>query len=292
VGSLGWPARETRPDLACTVSMAQKKQGRPTIQDILDTNKAVKQAKLSAKAEFIIPKLDVGAGLCLVVYHDAAWGNAEEGPGVGPPGAKTHSQAGYLVYLCERRILEGKPGRAVLLAWRSHGLRRVTRSTFAAETMSCADALDAAELVRALILETIIRGIDPTDGELLSGSGLLPITGVTDCRSLYDTVHRDSGRLPQERRLLMDLAWIREFLQREAPTDPRESMRLGAMPLRWVPTSHMLADVMTKIMDLRGQTEKLTCGELTIPCINEDAMPPADEAALLEGFVFECERLS
>ena len=154
--------------------------------------------------------------------------------------------------------------------------------------MSCADALDAAELIRAMVLESTIRGIDVTDGDLLAESGLLPITGVTDCRSLYDTIHRDSGRLPQERRLVMDLAWFREFLHREAPSDPRDSMEMGAMPLRWVPTAHMLADALTKIMDLRGQMEKMTGGRLKLPKISESDMPPSEEAAIAEGLIFEC----
>ena len=42
-------------------------------------------------------------------------------------------------------------------------------------------------------------------------------------------------------------------------------MVAGASPIRWVPTAEMLADVLTKVMDLRGQFARLTSGYLHIP---------------------------
>ena len=50
----------------------------------------------------------------------------------------------------------------------------------------------------------------------------------------------------------MDLAWIREAMQLEAAVDPRESMNMSDVPMRWVPTEFMLADVLTNIMDLQA----------------------------------------
>ena len=94
---------------------------------------------------------------------------------------------------------------------------------------------------------------------------MLPITCVTDCKSLYDTLHREAGKLPQEKRLIMDLAWLREAMQLEAAVDPRESMNLNDVPMRWVPTAYMLADVLTKTMDLSGQFCRLVSGSLHIP---------------------------
>ena len=45
VGCLSWLEKETRPDLACSASLAQSQQGSPTLQSIKDTNKAIQQAK-------------------------------------------------------------------------------------------------------------------------------------------------------------------------------------------------------------------------------------------------------
>ncbi|CAK0838337.1 unnamed protein product [Prorocentrum cordatum] len=268
VGSLGWPARETRPDLSCTVSMAQRKQNAPCIQDLLDVNKAIGVLQSSASEKFHIPKLDVESPWCLIVYHDAAWGNAlteDEALRRIAQGEMVHSQAGYLVYLCERAVAEGRPGKAILVDWRSHTLPRVARSTFAAETQSCTEAFDSAEFVRAVILEMMHADLDVTSREMLANIRMLPITRATDCKSLYDTLRRDAGKLPQEKRLIMDLAWLREAMQLEAAVDPRESMNVADVPMRWVPTAYMLADLLTKTMDLTGQFCRLVSGSLRIP---------------------------
>ncbi|CAK0836533.1 unnamed protein product [Prorocentrum cordatum] len=268
VGSLGWPARETRPDLSRTVSMAQRKQNAHCIQDLLDVNKAIGVLQSSASEKFHIPKLDVESPWCLIIYHDAAWGNAlteDEALRRIAQGEKVHSQAGYLVYLCERAVAEGRPGKAILVDWRSHTLPRVARSTFAAETQSCTEAFDSAEFVRAAILEMMYAGLDVTSREMLASIRMLPITCVTDCKSLYNTLQRDAGKLPQEKRLIMDLAWLREAMQLEAAVDPRESMNVADAPMRWVPTAYMLADVLTKTMDLTGQFCRLVLGSLHIP---------------------------
>ena len=75
---------------------------------------------------------------------------------------------------------------------------------------------------------------------------------ITNCKSLYDNIHRDgSFKAPSEKRLVMDLAAIREMLGEECPLLKRpgsiERPR-GALPLLWVPTQHMLADALTKPM--------------------------------------------
>eukprot|EP00959_Pyramimonas_sp_CCMP1952_P211513 4426418-Pyramimonas_sp.AAC.1 len=92
--------------------------------------------------------------------------------------------------------------------------------------------------------------LDVTNREMLANIRMLPITCVTDCKSLYGTLQRDAGKLPQEKRRIMDLAWLREAMQLEAAVDPRESMNVADAPMRWVPTAYMLADVLTKTMDL------------------------------------------
>eukprot|EP00959_Pyramimonas_sp_CCMP1952_P196607 4110848-Pyramimonas_sp.AAC.1 len=92
---------------------------------------------------------------------------------------------------------------------------------------------------------------------MLATIRVLPATCFTDCKSLCDIIHKDSGKLPQEKRLIMDLAWLREAIQLEDALDPRENMSRSDIPMRWVPTDFMLADVLAKGMDLRGQSHRL-----------------------------------
>ncbi|CAK0904850.1 unnamed protein product, partial [Prorocentrum cordatum] len=195
-GSLGWPAREKRPDLSCAVSMAQRTRNKPAVQNALGLNAAINVVQETAREKFHMPRLDNSSAGCVIVYHDAAWGNAlseEEAIQKMAQGEKVHSQAGYLVYMCERQVAEGEPGKAILVDW-SHALPRVARSTFAAEAQSCTEAFDAAELVRATIVEMMCVDLDIANREMLAS---IP----------------DSGKLLQEKRLFVDLAWLREAMQ-------------------------------------------------------------------------------
>ena len=58
---------------------------------------------------------------------------------------------------------------------------------------------------------------------------------ATDCNSLYD-VCRNHGSLPSERRVALDLL------------DVRENLEEFGDQVRWIPTTHMLADALTKRM--------------------------------------------
>ena len=78
LGALGWFSSQTRPDLAAGVAMGQRTQNKPTIQDLLETNRLIKLARKYAEVGLELPKRS--DPLCLVTYHDASWANAEEPP--------------------------------------------------------------------------------------------------------------------------------------------------------------------------------------------------------------------
>ena len=80
----------------------------------------------------------------------------------------------------------------------------------------------------------------------------MPLLSVSDCKSLYDSVHRVGGpRAPSEKRLLVDLAALRQMVQAESAA---WSGTLGNdKMLRWVPTDQQLADILTKVKyDVQG----------------------------------------
>ena len=87
---------------------------------------------------------------------------------------------------------------------------------------------------------------------------------MTDCRSLYDTMHREgAAKAPSEKRLCVDLAALRQMYEHEVTdSDP---LKVGTVPLVWVPTAEMLADPMTKVMKADALREVLETGILQIP---------------------------
>ncbi len=156
--------------------------------------------------------------------------------------------------------MNGYPGRASLVEWKSHTGPRVCRSTFAAESMSCAEGMEAAIAWRGYLVELLYPNVDLRDID----TNLLPILTVTDCRSLYDTMHREgAAKAPSEKRLCVDLAALRQMYEHEV-TDG-DPLKVGTVPLVWVPTAEMLADPMTKVMKADALREVLDTGVLQIP---------------------------
>ena len=76
---------------------------------------------------------------------------------------------------------------------------------------------------------------------------------MTDCKSLYDSVHRVGGpRAPSEKRLLVDLAALRQVVQQEVTAWSPENRATFGRSLKWIPTDHQLADGLTKILNKGG----------------------------------------
>ena len=69
-----------------------------------------------------------------------------------------------------------------------------------------------------------------------AGHALIPVKPITDCKSLYDAVRKQTTSTT-ERRVQVDLASIRETVGGGGEQDD---------PMRWVPTQFQLADGFTK----------------------------------------------
>ncbi|OLP94652.1 hypothetical protein AK812_SmicGene23313 [Symbiodinium microadriaticum] len=123
-----------------------------------------------------------------------------------------------------------------ILEWRSQACKRA----FGAETMSAVEGLEAAQYLRSL-LATLVTGKLAKHNDALN---FCPVLALTDCKSLHDYLHRaGQPRLPSDRRLAIDLAALRQDLRAEVPEGARVQ---AAIPLRWIPTTMQMADILTK----------------------------------------------
>ena len=213
----------------------------------------------------------------LLAYHDAGWANApqsvedpfyqlteaENQAGLvcqGPhsykgkkllkkTNSKLASQYGMITFLADNRVVNGQISRLSVLDWRSHAGERVCRSTFGAETMSCAEALESVQYLRSF-MESLLSGKLTKTDECTT-----PVRMLTDCRSLYDHLSREGiPRLPREKRLALDLACIRQALRDE----------LQLLRLAWLPTEAQLADILTKPMRAGAWWETVN-GSMALP---------------------------
>ena len=129
--------------------------------------------------------------------------------------------------MADREILHGEKRKASIVDWRSGACDRVCRSTFAAETMACATAIETGIFI-SRFLETLLTG------NLSRNSSRFQLRFLSDCRSLYDHLIRDGiPRVPSCKRLAIDLAAIRDDLN-----------QVGK--IAWVPTGAQMADHLTK----------------------------------------------
>ena len=144
--------------------------------------------------------------------------------------------------LAPTQLYEGKAATH-LIDWGSGKIHRKMRSTLACEASSAARAFDRGCFGRVMLYE-IEYGLKHkwNRGELTSDElrsdwakmcNKIPFALGTDCRSLYD-VCTQSGSLPEERRVALDIMDIKESIE-----------EMGDQ-MRWVPTDHMLVDCMTK----------------------------------------------
>ncbi|CAE7261007.1 RE2 [Symbiodinium sp. CCMP2592] len=260
IGALSWLSSQTRPDLTCSVSLAQQLQRQPTIADLKFTNQISNRATAYKEQGLRFRPLPEDFGV--IVYHDAAWANAlddeaedehfrlseeDKVTGLmteGPFGTKRErkakrqnskvaSQIGALVLFADMQSVKGGIGNFSIGDWRSRAGQRVCRSTFGAETQACVEGVEGAQYMRSFI-ETLMTG------ELVMvEAARAPLLCLSDCRSLFDHIHKQGiPRVPTDRRLAIDLAALRQSLKKE--------QWANKLPLGWVPSHLQHGDVLTK----------------------------------------------
>ena len=182
IGALSWLSAQTRPDLQCSVSLAQQLQKTPSVEDIKFSNKIAKRAWEHRDKGVWLRPLDLSS-LEYLVYHDSAWANAllggeehfvlspedhEKGTMAEGPfdkkarkakkeNSKVASQLGILIALTDAHGFREGGGRASVIDWKSSANPRVCRSTFAAETTACSEAVEMGQYVRSFV-ETVLHG--------------------------------------------------------------------------------------------------------------------------------------
>ena len=140
----------------------------------------------------------------LVVYSDASYKNL---PNCG-------SQGAHIVLLCD------SDNKCAPIQWQSKKIKRVVKSTLAAECLALHDGVD-----NAFYIKTILR-------ELLNVE--MKIHCYVDCNSLVDNVH-SSTNVKEDKRLVLDMCALKEMLEKEEVNS-----------ISWVSADGQISDSMTK----------------------------------------------
>ena len=203
-GQLNWLSSQTRPDLAfdvCDLSCSVKNGN---VSHLLRAIKVIRKAQ-SDRVSIKFPMLDLSS-CSVVIYSDASYGNLPDGS----------SQGGYIVFLCDEK------GVCVPITWSSTKIRRIVRSTLAAECLALQDAADTGILISSLFSELLDSESHPMN-----------IICKTDSMGLYKALY--STKCVQDKRLRVDMARLRQMIERREITQ-----------VEWVESSKQLADCLTK----------------------------------------------
>lgn len=200
IGKLNWLAGMSRPEISFVVSDVSSRVQAANISDVKLVNKTIKFLK-SHKSYMKIPKLNLNS-LEIKVFTDASFNNLIDGK----------SQGGHLA------ILVDSFGQSSIITWNSNRIRRVVRSTLAAETLAFTDGADSAICLSKMLQEFLPQTI--------------PIVCYTDSRSLFESA--GSTKAVADRRLRVEISAIREMVQRNEVT------------IKWIDGKQQISDVLTK----------------------------------------------
>ena len=163
------------PQLSFQLAELRRKHSSPTVQDLLKLNKVIRTAKV-IESKIKIRSIPV-EHLRFMGVHDAARANLAGGA----------SQQGHLILAVHASITNCRVNVSVL-SWQSKKIKRVVRSSLAAETSSMSTCQEHLDLMRTM-WEQMTRSefvLENYEQFLTARPSIL----VTDCKSLHSAIHR------------------------------------------------------------------------------------------------------
>lgn len=204
LGKLNWVSGMTRPEISFFVCETSTRIKDATISDLISANKIVKFIQ-NTPTYILIPNLHIES-LYIKIFADASFNNLPNGG----------SQGGFIV------LLSDKFNNIAPIAWSSIKLKRVARSTLAAETLALTDGCDTSFFIASLAKEIIYPKF-PKD---------IAIEGYTDNHSLYETLKSTNSVL--DRRLRVEISALREMCEN------------NELSINWIEKQCQLSDVLPK----------------------------------------------
>ena len=155
LGSLQRLVAQVCVDQAFALSVLQSEK--PKISTLLKANVLVRRFKEHSDFHFHFKPFDLeDAGVMVVT--DASLGNVRQDGSQGEePLERVFSQSAYMVFLGEKKLINGQTGKFAMIDYRSHRIGRFCRSTYGAELLGAEEGFDVGQFVRGLAAE--FRGL-------------------------------------------------------------------------------------------------------------------------------------
>ena len=215
VGSLNWAVQGTRPDLAFDMVELSTKSRKGTVSDLVRATKCIKKLKYD-DSWLLFPGLYKNDCWRIIVFTDASHANLADGTG---------SMGAHVVFLVDEH------GNCCTLTWHAGKIKRVVRSTIAAEALSLCEGIEDAIYLKHILLQLL-----PNRTEVV-------INAFVDNRDVVDALY--STKSVDDKRLRIDISSLKEFISNGEVNS-----------IKWCAGSMQLADGMTK---KGAQVDSLMC---------------------------------
>ena len=224
IGSLQYAVTHTRPDIASRLGEVQCQIAQPTVATLLQANKVLREAQEHSDTKIwyrAIPVKDITH----ISFGDASFASPKN----------MNSFQGHIICATSTELDQNRQAPLSPLTWSSKKISRVVRSTLSAEAFSMSQSVDRLSWARLLWGCLVINEFNwrnPSQGFKQMNQAII----TTDCRSLFDLVTRNAIPSCEEFRTTLEVLLIRERCAEH-------------VHFRWIPTTLMIADPLTKVMD-------------------------------------------
>ena len=243
---VSWVAHQTRPEAAGIVSLLSSRLNRATIHDLCCLNKLVHHIKGTANQPLVLHKFDLEK-MVLIAASDAGGVSSEPArKESGDEELEDTVQGAWVILASDRMPSASQAVRVSILSWRSAKLKRRVSSTLAGEALAFNQALAEVEWLQLMIRDILHGDVHKEDWKksivpfitVLSSEcelkSRLQQCSVTDAKSLFDAISKESTTSRQDRRTAIEIAIILDTIKQSSSS------------VRWSPHPKMIADVLTK----------------------------------------------
>ena len=254
IGSVQYGASNTRPDLSAKLSFLQAKITVAKVQDLIEANKLLHEAKTYKDTKITIKSIPLN-DLRFVSFSDASFATR----------ANSQSQKGCLIMAASKQIGNWQASEASPLIWYSKKISRVVASTLASEAYALSGSVDLLTWVR-IHWSWICH---PHEKWKLPEQCLRQCPeayAVVDCKSLYDLIQKTTIPSCQEYRTMLEALIIKDRIKE-------------GIVIKWVHSAAQLADSLTKCMDNTALRQFLAAGRCIIHDVDEILKVRADNRA-------------
>lgn len=254
IGSVQYGASNTRPDLSAKLSFLQAKITVAKVQDLLEANKLLHEAKAHKDTKITIKSIPLN-DLRFVSFSDASFATR----------ANSQSQKGCLIMATSKQIGNWQASDASPLIWYSKKISRVVASTLASEAYALSGSVDLLTWVR-IHWSWICHPHDKWKQPEQCLRQCPEAYAVVDCKSLYDLIQKTTIPSCQEYRTMLEALIIKDRIKE-------------GIVIKWVHSAAQLADSLTKCMDNSALRQFLAAGRCIIHDIDEILKVRADNRA-------------